>query len=247
MTDLERSLVLLGRELEVPETPDVASRVVAGLGRAPRRTPARRRLALAFAAVLAAALLATLAIPDARSALARLFGIGAVRIELVDELPPVAADPVELELTLGERVSLVQARRRAGFPLLELAEAPSSVHLGERGTVWFVHGPPTAVRLLVAQTPGVAVDEPALFKKLATQGTEVADVTVRGARGFFLSGRPHLVFLVDASGEVVGESARLAQQVLVWEEDGRTVRLEGDFSREEAIALAEELRVRSPG
>lgn len=245
MIELERSLVSLGRELDVPTTPDVASRVVSGL--APRRTSSQRRLVLAFAALLVAALLATLAIPDARSALLRFFGIGAVRIELVDELPEVLADPVELELMLGERVSLEEARRRAGFPLLELADAPDSVHLGERGAVWFVHGRTDAVRLLVGQTPSVRVDEPSLFTKLATQGTSVSEVEVRGEQGFFLSGQPHLVFLVDESGDVVGESARLAREVLVWTEGGRTVRLEGDLSRDEALRIAEVLRVRSPG
>ena len=247
MTDLERSLVLLGRELDFPATPGFASHVVAEL--APRRveTAPRRRLALALAAVLGAALLATLAIPDARSTLLRFFGLGAVRIELVDELPAVPADPVELELMLGERLSLAEVRARAGVRLLELDSAPDSVHLGERGTVWFVYGRSDAVRLLVAQTPGVRADEPSLFKKLAAQGTSVAEVSVRGERGFFLSGAPHLVYLVDEQGDVIGESARLAEEVLVWVEGGRTVRLEGDLSQEEARRIAEELRVRSPG
>lgn len=43
------------------------------------------------------------------------------------------------------------------------------------------------------------------------------------------------------------KSARLAQEVLVWTEAGRTVRLEGDFSRESALRVAVELSVRSPG
>lgn len=245
MTELERMLVVLGTELDVPEAPDLAPRLVVRLE--PRRARLRRPLVLAFAAVLAASLLATLAIPDARSALLRLFGIGGVRIELVDELPEVPADPVELELTLGERVSALEARQRAGFPLLELRESPDAVYLGERRTVWFVYGEPDSVRLLVAQTPGARVDEPFLFKKLAGQGTRVDDVTIRGERGFFLSGEPHLVFLVDATGDVVGESARLAEKVLVWTEEGRTVRLEGDLSRDEALRIAESLRVRPPG
>lgn len=247
MTELERMLVAVGRELDVPATPDLAASVVARLE--PRRTRSRssRPLALAFAAVLAAALLATFAIPDARSAVLRFFGIGGVQIELVDELPEVPRDPVELELTLGDPVSRAEARQRAGFPLLELDETPDAVYLGERGTVWFVYGKPDAVRLLVAQTPNVRVDEPSLFKKLAAEGTSVNDVTVRGEDGFFLGGDPHLVFLVDEGGEVVGESARLAQEVLVWTESGRTVRLEGDLSEEEALRVAASLRVRPPG
>lgn len=245
MSDLERMLVTLGSQVEVPAAPDLTSSVVAHLP--PRRAPLRRSLVLALAAVLGAALLATLAIPDARSAVLRFFGIGNVRIELVNDLPGVRADPVELELMLGERVSLAEAIERTGFALLELDQAPDAAYLGERGTVWFVYGRPNSVRLLVAQSPNVRVDEPTLFKKLAAAGTSVEEVTVRGEDGFFLSGEPHLVFLVDDNGDVDGESARLAQEVLVWTEGGRTVRLEGDLTKERAIALAEELRVRSTG
>ena len=245
MTDLERMLVALGAEVEVPDAPDLAPGVLARLSA--RRAPFRRSLVLALAAVLCAALLATLAIPDARSAVLRFFGIGNVRIELVDELPEVRADPLELELMLGERVPLAEAVERAGFTLLELDQAPDAVYLGERGTVWFVYGRPGSVRLLVAQSPNVRVDEPSLFKKLAAAGTSVDEVIVRGKDGFFVSGEPHVVFLVDESGDVDGESARLAQEVLVWTEGGSTVRLEGDLTAERAIAIAEELRVRSPG
>jgi hypothetical protein len=247
MSELERMLVALGDDLAVPATPDIAAAVAGRLEPRRRGIPLRRPLVLAFAAVVAAALLATLAIPDARSALLRFFGIGGVRIELVEELPEVPADPVELELMLGERVSPADAKRRAGFPLLELDEAPDAVYLGERGTVWFVYGRPDSVRLLIAQTPDLGVDEPSLFKKLAAQGTSVDEATVRGEQGFFLSGEPHLVFLVDENGDVVGDSARLTEEVLVWDEDGRTIRLEGDLTKEEALRLAESMRVRSPG
>lgn len=246
MSELERSLVLLGRELDVPDAPDLAPRVLEQL-HANRRSVPRRRLVLALAAVLLAALLAALAIPDARSALARFFSIGAERIEIVDELPEVAPPNAELELTLGRRTTLADAHRAAGFDLLELDEAPDEVYLGDRGTVWFLFGRPEAPRLLVAQTPSIAVDEPALLKKLVAEGTAISEVDVRSRRGFLLSGEPHLVFLVDGSGRTIGESARLAQDVLVWVEDGRTIRLEGDFTEEEAVEIAESLRVRSPG
>jgi hypothetical protein len=59
---------------------------------------------------------------------------------------------------------------------------------------------------------------------------------------YFLSGAPHVVILVDESGTGVPETTRLARDVLVWEEDGRTVRLEGDLTLAEATELAESLR-----
>ena len=240
MNGLEQQLVALGRSLDVPETPDVASRVLAELP-ARRQAPARRRLVLALAAVAIAALLAALAIPDARSALLRFLQIGSERIELVDELPEVTGPP-ELELVLGKRVSLSEARRAAAFDLLELDEAPDAVFLGDRGTVWFLYGTPDTVRLLVSQTPNVEIDEPFVLKKLVESGTQVEQASVRGSPAYFLSGEPHVVLLVDEAGMEIFESARLARDVLVWEEGGRTVRLEGDLTRERALEIADSLR-----
>jgi hypothetical protein len=244
MTELERALQLLGGELDVPEAPDLVEAVRARLEPRRRRWAFERRRAVLAVAVAALALLgATLAIPDARSALFRILNIGGERIEFVDELPDI--EPVEdLELTLGEPVTLEDARARSGFALRELAEAPDRVYLGERGTVWFLYGSPDDVRLLVAQTPRVTLDAPAVLKKLSGEGTQVEGVSVNGARGVFLSGEPHFLFLIDERGLVVEASARLAEDVLVWDEGGVAYRLEGDFSRDRALRLARELRRR---
>ena len=240
MRELEQRLVVLGQGLDVPDVPDFAPRVLARIAE-PRPSPRRRRLALALALVAVAALLAALAIPDARSALLRFLDIGGARIELVDDLPEVTAPP-ELELVLGKRVSLAEARRDAGFDLLEFDEEPDAVFLGDRGTVWFLYGTPDVVRLLVSQTPNVAIDEPFILKKLAGSGTQVEQAFVRGSPSYFLSGEPHLVLLLDELGAEIPESARLARDVLIWAERGRTVRLEGDLAQEKALELADSLR-----
>jgi Domain of unknown function (DUF4367) len=242
MSELEHALFALGRELAVPVAPDLAPRVLAALE--PRARPARMRLAVVFVAVLVAVLLAALAIPDARSALARFFHIGAARIEVVDELPAVEPQPPELDLepALGDRVTLAEARRGAGYDLLELDEAPDRVYLGPRDSVWFLYGRPDAVRLLVAQTPKLSIDEGFIFKKLAAVGTNVETVSVRGKPAYFLSGEPHEVILLDEYDLPVQETLRLARNTLLWEEDGRTLRLEGDLSREQAVEIAESLR-----
>lgn len=240
MSDLELALVALGRELEVPEAPDLGGAVRAELS---ARTPSRpsRRWAVAVALALLAVLAATLAIADARSALLRALHIGGARIELVDELPEVRAQP-DLELALGEPMSLEVARRHAGFDLRELGSEPDHVYVGERGTVWFLYGEPGDVRLLVAQTPFHAVDQPLLLKKLAAPGTRVEAVTVGGSPGVYLSGSAHFLLLLDAAGDPVEESARLARDVLLWQSGNVAYRLEGDFGRETALALAASLR-----
>lgn len=241
MTDLERALVALGRDLDVPSSPDVAPAVLARLARPSRRLP-RRKWALAVALTLLAALAATLAVPDARSALFRVLHIGGERIELVDELPEIAPEPIGLGLDLGEPVTLEMARARAGFDLRELDDAPDRIYLGPRGTVWFLYGTPTSARLLVAQTVLLSLDETFVSKKLAGPGARVEIVRVDGEPGVFLSGEPHFVILLDEGGSPVEESAWLARNVLVWEDDGIALRLEGDFTRERALELAESLR-----
>lgn len=243
MSELERALVTLGRELEIPEAPDVVPAVLQQLAGGERRRTRSRRWVLAVALAALAVLAATLAVPEARSALFRVLHIGGERIEHVDELPEVAPDPAELDLdqALGERVSLAEARRRAGFDLRELEDAPDRVYLGDRGTVWFLYGEPSNVRLLVAQTPRVRVDE-ILIKKLVGSATAVEPVAVGGARGYYIDGAPHVVLLLDEQGHPVEESIRLARNVLVWEKDGVGFRLEGGFTRKQALELAGSLR-----
>jgi hypothetical protein len=246
VNELERALVSLGHTLDVPEPPDLVPGVLARLERPSRvaRPAPRRRWVLVVAVAALAVLGATLAIPDARSAFLRVIGFGGEEIRIVEELPPVAPSPdeLDLDLVLGRRVSLAEARAEAGFPLRELPDEPDRVYLGERGTVWFLYGSPTDVRLLVAQTPRTGVDEPYILKKLAESGTFVSEVTVGGRPALFLSGEPHIVALVDENGVVRQESARLAENVLLWEDDGVALRLEGAFSETEALELAASLR-----
>jgi hypothetical protein len=236
-------LVALGRELDVPDAPDVVPAVLERIGprrRLPSLAP-RRRIAVAVALVVLAAVAATLAVPPARSALLRILQIGGERIEIVESLPEVPVQP-DLEFVLGQRVTLDEARELTGFDVRELDEAPDRVYVGDRGTVWFLYGTPRKPRLLVAQTPQLDVDEGIAFKKLAEAGTTIEDVDVSGNPGLFLSGDPHLILLFDEFGEPVWETARLARDVLVWADAGVTYRLEGELTRDEALEIAASLR-----
>jgi hypothetical protein len=239
MTELERALIAIGRDLDVPEPPELVATVLRQLEPRPQARP-RRRWALALAFALLAALVATMAIPDARSAVFRFLHIGGEEIEFVEELPEVPAQP-DLGLILGQQMPLAEARERAGFDLREPDEPPDAVYLGDRGTVWFLYGTPERVRLLVAQTPQLMLDR-SFVKKLVSGDTRVENVSVDGVPGLFLTGESHVVLLVDENGQVVEESARLAQDVLVWSEGGVAYRLEGDFSNSEALRLARSLR-----
>jgi hypothetical protein len=133
MTELERALVALGRDLDVPEAPDVVAAVGARIGPRPRRksAPPVRRWVLAVALLLLAALAATLALPDARSALFRALHIGGARIELVTELPEL---PAETDSRARSPPRLAREARRDAADPFELDD--DRVYLGDLWTVW---------------------------------------------------------------------------------------------------------------
>jgi hypothetical protein len=244
---LELELRALGGELAYPPSPDVSGRVADRLRAEPpplrRRLVLRRPLAVALA-VLAAAVAAALAVPPVRAALLDLIGIGGVTIERVEELPEIT--PAQ-ELGLGAPVPLAEARRRVDFPVL----LPEQDGLGEPdavfvssslpgGAVSLLYGTERRVRLLVTEFRGQT--EPSLVKKTAGASTSIQPLRVRGAPGYFISGAPHTVVFRDANGEIREDAYRLADNVLLWVEDGITYRLEGDMSRERALEIAESLR-----
>ena len=241
MSELERALGALARELDVPETPDLAPAVLAQLEPGKPRRIERSRWIVALAVVLLAGLAATLAIPDARAALFRWLSIGGERIELVDELPEIPAQD-DLEPALGAPVTLEEARRMSAFPVRELPDHPDRVYVSGRGIVWFLYGTPQRPRLLVAQSSLLPPLHGILLKKLVAPGTRVERVDVHGSPGVFLSGETHFVLLLDHHGEIVEDSARLARDVLIWEKGGVGYRLEGEFDLEEALELADVLR-----
>jgi hypothetical protein len=223
----------------MPQTPDVAGVVRTRIE--PRATRRRApRWALAAALIVLAAVLATLAIPPARSAFLRVFHLGGEEFALVDELPPVTPH-LNLELALGDRITLPEARRRAGFRVRELDEPPDAVFRSERGTIWFLYGSPQHARLLVAESRG-GFDPGLMMKKLAAEGTHLELVQVNGGPGVFVSGAPHIVMLLDENGYPIAESARLARNVLVWSSGGVAYRVEGALSKERALEIARDLR-----
>ncbi len=133
--ELERALSDLGAHLDFPATPDLALAVATRLREAPAarpreprvrgwlarlpRLPGWRRLALAgLAAVLLAAAVLVVS-PGTREAVARRLGLRGIDIRIGGERPTVTTRPGErLELGLGLRVTLEEARRRVAFPVL---------------------------------------------------------------------------------------------------------------------------------
>ena len=231
MSDLERELRSLAANLELPPTPDILSTVHHGLAapRAGRGREWRRRLVPIGVAALAVAIGVTFAVPPARTAVLRFFGVGAVRIELVDRLPEIQP-PTRLDL---------------GTPI-EPDESPipilRSPLLGDADAVYVdgsiinqLYGDPERVRLLVTQIIGSEFT-PAIGKKLVGTGTGVEFVSIPGSAepGLWIEGRPHIVL-------VPGAPPRLAGNTLIWKRGDVTVRLEGALGLERAVEIAASL------
>jgi hypothetical protein len=247
MPDLERELRELGGAVAFPATPDVATAVRRRLAaeRAPERPFRFRRPLLVAVAVLAVAVGAVMAVPQARTAILEWLGLRGVTIERVETAPTVTRTVEEVdELDLGERVSLAEARRRAAYPVVvpprTLGE-PDAVYFDARipgGQVAFTYVDGDDVRLLVSEFRA-RLDE-AVIHKVAGPGTRVEPLRVRGEPGWWLEGQPHEFAYVDReTGEIRVETLRLAGDTLLWQRGQLTLRLEGSLSREEALSIAE--------
>jgi hypothetical protein len=246
MSELELALVQLGRELDVPPAPDLASRVGARVGEAPatRTRPSRRRGLVLALAVLAVAIGAVLAVPGTRAAILEFFHLRGVTIQRVDELPTVPLQRDFDELFLGDRVTLAEAGDRADFDVVvpDALGEPDAVFFQDNppgGMVSLVYGTPEQPRALFTQFRG-RVDE-VIYKKVVA-GTRIAALQIEGQPGFFLSGDPHEFSYFDRTGDYRQEIVRLAGNTLLWERGALTLRLEADINRKEAVEIARSVR-----
>jgi hypothetical protein len=229
MPELEQALVALGRELDVPPTPDLVGAVRA---RIDRRARTRRWLVLALAVVVVAIGIA-MAVPDARSSILRFFHIGSVKVERVDTLPRSREAP--LTAGLGPPRTRAEAERRAGFRFVlpRFKGAPPTRYYALTGAI------ATVIRsgstpLLLTELRG---DQTWLSKKVVDPETRVEGASVGSHGGLFLSGGRHVLMYQTSPSEVAQIYTRFAGNVLLWSTGERTFRLEGEVSRAEAIRI----------
>jgi hypothetical protein len=269
MSDLEQRLTQLGRELDWPETPDLASGVRVRLrAPAPRRSglapvarlrallpPAglRRSLAIAVVSLLVLAGGVFAAVPGVRDAVLEFFGLQGATVERRAELPTV---PGLRPLKLGERTTLADARAELGFePLVPgAAGRPDHVFVNTHvpgGELALAYRPAsglpeahsTGLGLLVGEFRGDLLPE--YLGKIAGQATRIDRVRVDGRRAIWIEGAPHLFFYRPPNSDFAESGLRLADNVLLLERGNLLVRVEGAFSRERAIELARSLRASS--
>jgi hypothetical protein len=216
---LEEQLRALGAEVFPPE-PDLREAVLARLD-APRRPHRRTRPLLALAALLLAIALAALAIPPARSALERWLGFGAARIVRVDTLPPLTRGTA---LT-GTPATEQQAARTLGGTLYlpHGLAAPDALRTTSAGVVaaW---GDPVRLRLLEVPAGGP------YFEKELHYDTSLRHVRIRTQPGVWIDAA-HAVQFAFGQPEVAGK-------VLIWQQNGTTLRLDGRIDLATALRIA---------
>jgi hypothetical protein len=228
MTELERALLALGETIDFPPEPDLRPRVRERL--APGRRLVRQ-LALAFAVVVLAFGIA-LAVPPARSAILRFLHVGSVTVERVQQLPPARERP--LAAGLGPALSLDQAEARSGLRLILHAPKPEHFYArpGLIATLLQYQGKP----VLLAELQD---DQLGITKKLVSPGTSVQPVQI-GSFGLWISGGKHVIYW-QRDGETRRIEPRLAGNVLIWTQGGRTFRLEGDLREDQMLELARDI------
>jgi hypothetical protein len=258
MTSPEEALEALRRNGDWPDTPDVVPRVVdviraeRSAQSAPRRQrtrrPATARLRLVGTA-LATLLIATAALPPARSAVLRWLGIKGAPVHRVTTLPPARTSA---PLHLGEPVSLGTAQRAVTFRIRRPATlgAPDRVLLAKRGpthAVTLVYRPTPQLPALPGQ-PGIGLlltefigRSTPFIDKMTLQASRVLRTDINGQRGYWLE-NPHVVIAQYGSGNITPEPRRrVAGHVLLWESRPLSLRLESRLSRGASTALARDL------
>jgi hypothetical protein len=232
MTELERALVALGRELDFPPEPDLAGVVRARLERRPRR---RRALAFAVALVVVAFGIA-MAVPQARSAILDFFRIGSVSVQRVETLPAARERP--LAAGLGQPLARHDAELRAHLPI----RLPD---LGGPQPTRYYARPGMIATLLQYQGAAVLLaemrdDQVSAGKKFTAQATRVESVQL-GRYGIWIEGGRHVLTWQFGPAEPQLIQTRLAGNVLIWLDGTTTYRLEGDLSKSQALKLAHEI------
>ena len=258
MVELEQELVDLAAAIQWPRGDAVAvvgERLRSGhVAVAGNARPRGWRVAVAVAAAVAAAMLV---VPASRAAIGRWLGVRGDRIESSSVAAPstVTTTPgtvVPSELDLGPEVALGDVRAQVGFTM-PVPQTPGFQHPDE---VHVTHPPAVGEATLVyrprADLPAAGTTdigmlitafradlEPGFFSKTVGPDTTVEPVQVQGGTGYWIEGAPHEFFYRDASGHIVPESLRLAANVLVWEVNGITVRIESALSRDDVVRVAD--------
>jgi hypothetical protein len=102
-----------------------------------------------------------------------------------------------------------------------------------------VDGSGRLIGLVITESRG-SIEEGYLQKNIGP-GTTVQKVVVNGRAGWWIAGRPHILFTVDANGQPLRETLRDIGDVLVWVEGGTLIRIESPRGLAETLRIAESM------
>ncbi|HXF30429.1 MAG TPA: hypothetical protein VN522_02825 [Solirubrobacterales bacterium] len=263
MAELEKRLVELGGQLDLPAGRGLAERVGADLragvernrriGTASLRRRSMPRLRLVGLVLLATLLLAAgavAAVPSARHAVLEFLGLRGETIERVPKLPEnVRAKP---GWKLGRPTTLAAARRGLVFdPLLPSGiEGPNGVFLDPSilgGALNLTYPPQprlprsrlTGVGLLVDELEGQAA--PGYYGKMVPPGARIERFRLGGQFAVWIEGLHAFFYKPHADFTFHSDHSRLAANALVVQHGDVMVRLEGKFDKATALAIARSL------
>ena len=234
--------------------------------------PARRALVLAIIAVLAIAAVASaigFELPGLRLLFG---GPSlSPPPTLAPTAPPRSTAPCLVSRAARRRRPSRRARRASPWPsatrsaLAELDEAagfhvrwPQDPALGPPDAAYIDHTRAGQVSLVWAARPGLpATIEPGVglvmtvfdgtvddgfFTKAIGEQTTVELVNVGDARGYWVSGDPHMFFYETRDGTFVDERRRWVADALLWADGDLTYRLESPLGKAATIRLAASMR-----
>jgi hypothetical protein len=259
----EEQLRKWSQEFRYPQTPDIADAVTRSI-KEETRPVLRFRTRLAWGvAVLLLLLAALMAVPPVRAQVLEFLQLGAIRIFLAEptstatqeiaQPSPLTGGAAGFEPTdtprpypsiadlVGE-TTLPAARRELDFPIrlpafpADLGE-PDLVLLQDLGgqavlLVWTDSSDPDLIRLdLLLMGPGTFAEK--------SLPQVIEETTVNGQQALWTEGQ-HFLHLGGSTYQNV--PLVIEGNILIWEQDDITYRLESDLPLEEAVKVAESLK-----
>lgn len=240
--------------LPYPPAPNIARRVLQHLPdqdgvRVPGRPRRRNRRWIPVVAVAVVILLALLATPRVRAELGQLLRIGRIRIMLTTPSPvpspqltpsPQPTSIPDPLLDITGATTLQQAH--AAVPFL-MPSYPPQIGPPQRVFLQDFGGPVAVLVWLQPESKAsrfsLHVLGPAVIaEKLLSMTSTITATTIDGHPAAWVQG-PHMInFYRTTSGGNSQQGRSVTGNVLIWERDGLTYRLEGDLTFAEALRIA---------
>ena len=252
INDWEKQVQATAKTFTYPPTPDVATAVKniqtrrvlpTDIGKVRQVKPfGSLRLAWVVALVVMGLLLMSLAVPQVRAAVLRIFRIGAITITETADRPtntaPKSTPAQEMLFNLAGETSLQAAQTQANFPLFlpDGWPLPDRVYYQENDWptvvifVWLQADSSTEVQLSLYQIKA----ENFIYKSAA----QIEPIEIDGREAFWIE-EDHWLQLQSGT---VQPWHFVEGNVLIWQSEvGTTLRLESGLSLREAVAIADSL------